>query len=902
MGHLGEAIARSLRLDAPPFIVGAGRTDAGVHALAQVISLDLARSSVDEAGIESLVRSLNHQLRGRVVVREARIIPEFHARFDATWRGYRYLVTTGPALGPTDALAWAVEGTLDVGAMNDASSRLVGVHDFRAFCKRAPDKAAGEPLVRHVYEARWDTQPDELALGVTGEFLVFWIRANAFCHNQVRRLVGALVAVGRGALSPAQFEDRLTSGRAERLPAPAPASGLALAAVGYDDAHGGPSGRAGAWRSVGSPVMTTANAGIDPAELDPSIRPQDDLFGYVNQRWFDATPIPEDRASYGTFWLLAEAAERHVREIVEAAREADSGTDARRLGDLYASFLDEERIESLGAAPIAARLAQVAAVRSIPSFVALVGSLEREGLAGFYQLFVDNDPGDPERYLVFLEQGGLSLPDESYYREDHFADVRSAFVAHVARTLELAGLDDAAARAERVMALESELAGGHWDAVASRDMSATYNLRTLDAVLAQAEVLGDWFNAVGRGALGELVLRQPSFTTNLVALLDEAHLAAWRDWLSWQVVRGASAYLSSPFVEAHFDFYGRTLTGAPELRARWKRAVALVEGAMGEAVGRLYVEAHFAPSAKARMDELVANLVAAYRASIETLSWMGEATRARALEKLAAFTPKIGYPPRWRDYSALSVDATDLMANVRAAAAFEFDRQLAKIGQPVDRDEWFMTPQTVNAYYNPGMNEIVFPAAILQPPFFDADRDDAANYGAIGAVIGHEIGHGFDDQGSKFDGSGRLADWWEAADRTAFEAKTKVLIDQYDALVPRTVPSQHVNGGLTIGENIGDLGGLGIAWRAYQIARGDGPDPVIDGLTGAQRFLLAWALSWRHIARPAEAERLLAIDPHSPPEFRCNQVVRNLDVFYEAFGVVEGDALWLAASERVTIW
>ncbi len=643
-------------------------------------------------------------------------------------------------------------------------------------------------------------------------------------------------------------------------------------------------------------------SGVDPAELEPSIRPQDDLFGHVNQRWFDATPIPEDRASYGTFWLLAEAAERNVRAILEGAREADPGTEARRLGELYASFLDETRVEALGATPIAAQLAAASAVSSIPEFVALVGSWEREGLAGFYQLFVDNDPGDPERYLVFVEQGGLSLPDESYYREANFADVRDAFVAHVARTLELAGLSDTATRAQRVMALETELAAGHWDAVASRDMSATYNLRALADVLADAPVLSGWAEAVGASALSEVVLRQPSFTTTVATLLDEEHLAAWRDWLAWQVVRGASPYLSSAFVEAHFDFYGRTLTGAPELRARWKRAVSFVEGAMGEAVGQLFVERHFAPEAKARMDELVANLVAAYAASIADLEWMGEATRARALEKLAAFTPKIGYPPRWRDYSNLVVEAGDLMANARAAAAFEFDRQLAKIGRPVDRDEWFMTPQTVNAYYNPGMNEIVFPAAILQPPFFDASRDDAANYGAIGAVIGHEIGHGFDDQGSKFDGSGRLADWWEPSDRAAFEAKTTALITQYDALEPRALPGHHVNGGLTIGENIGDLGGLGIAWRAYRLAQGDAADLVIDGFTGAQRFLLAWAVSWRHVARPAEAERLLAIDPHSPPEFRCNQVVRNLDVFYEAFAVAPGDGLWLDPNERVTIW
>jgi putative endopeptidase len=401
-------------------------------------------------------------------------------------------------------------------------------------------------------------------------------------------------------------------------------------------------------------------------------------------------------------------------------------------------------------------------------------------------------------------------------------------------------------------------------------------------------------------ALGEVVVRQPSFSEALGALLAPERLEAWRDWLAWQVVRAESAYLSSDFVEANFDFYGRTLTGALEMRARWKRGVSLVEGAMGEAVGRLYVERHFTPSARARMDELVANLIEAYRRSILELTWMGEETKKRALDKLAAFTPKIGYPERWRDYTGLDVRADDLVGNVRRAHAFELARQVAKIGAPVDRDEWFMTPQTVNAYYNPGMNEIVFPAAILQPPFFDELRDDAANYGAIGAVIGHEIGHGFDDQGSKYDGAGRLLDWWDDADRAAFEALTASLVDQYNVLVPRGV-DQAVNGELTIGENIGDLGGLGIAWKAYQISLA-GPAPVIDGFSGAQRFFLAWALAWRDSVRPEMTLQWLAMDPHSPSEFRCNQIVRNLEPFYEAFGLSEGDALWLDPSDRVTIW
>ena len=399
-----------------------------------------------------------------------------------------------------------------------------------------------------------------------------------------------------------------------------------------------------------------------------------------------------------------------------------------------------------------------------------------------------------------------------------------------------------------------------------------------------------------------MVVRQPSFLRELGGLFDAARLDAWRDWLRWQVIRGYASYLSTPFVEAQFDFYGRTLTGAPELRERWKRAVSLVEGVLGEAVGRVYVERHFPPSAKARMDELVANLVAAYRESISTLAWMTAATRQRALDKLEAFTPKIGYPVTWRDYSTLEIDPTNLIANVRAANEFEFRRELAKIGAPIDRDEWFMTPQTVNAYYNPGYNEIVFPAAILQWPFFDEARDDAANYGGIGAVIGHEIGHGFDDQGSKIDGTGKLTDWWDPADREAFEARTKLLIEQYNELVPAETPGQHVNGSLTIGENIGDLGGLGIAWKAYLLSLDGKPSPVIDGLSGAQRFFLSWAQVWQYHARPEEVARHLAIDPHSPPEFRCNQIARNIAEFYEAFDVKEGDALWLDPERRVTIW
>ncbi|MET0862732.1 MAG: M13-type metalloendopeptidase, partial [Nakamurella sp.] len=453
---------------------------------------------------------------------------------------------------------------------------------------------------------------------------------------------------------------------------------------------------------------------------------------------------------------------------------------------------------------------------------------------------------------------------------------------------------------------ESQLAAGHWDRVKSRDSSQTFNPMDRAGLneLLPAELWDAWLTGLGAGSelLAQVVVRHPSFISTLAGLLTADRLPAWKGWVAWQIIRSAAPLGPAELVEKNFDFYGRTLSGVPTLRERWKRGVSLVEAAAGEALGRLYVERHFPPTAKQRMDELVSNLLAAYQRNITELSWMSEVTKAKALDKLAAFTPKIGYPDEWRDYSTLQVRADDLAGNARRAAAFELDRQLAKIGKPVDRLEWFMSPQTVNAYYNPGMNEIVFPAAILQPPFFDPDADDAVNYGAIGAVIGHEIGHGFDDQGSKYDGRGALQDWWTAADREAFEKLTTRLIEQYDALEPAQLPGNHVNGALTVGENIGDLGGLGIAFQAWRISLEGTEPPVIDGQTGAQRFFRAWAVAWQSKIRDAELLRLLSIDPHSPAEFRCNQVVRNLDEFYDAFGVQEGDGLWLAPADRVRIW
>jgi len=658
-------------------------------------------------------------------------------------------------------------------------------------------------------------------------------------------------------------------------------------------------------------MTETPRSGLALDELSDEIRPQDDLFRHVNGRWLERTEIPEDKARWGAFHLIAEQAEKDVRTIVEESQQAEPGTEARKIGDLFASFMDTARIDDLGRTPIDDQLRRVDDVHEVADLLRLTGELEREGMSGLIALFVEPDPGDPTRYVPVLYQGGISMPDESYYRLDNFAETRDAYRAHIERILDLAGVPEAADAAARVFALETEIATHHWSREDSRDAVKTYNLKSWDDTVALAGVdLASWRAGVAPGhedALAEVVVYQPSFVESLGSVLTPERLDDWKAWLRFKIVHASAAFLPDDFVAENFSFYGTQLTGVPVNRERWKRGVSLAEAALGEAIGKVYVERHFPPAAKEAMDGLVAHLIEAYRRSIASLEWMTAETRERALAKLEAFTPKIGYPVRWKDYGDLEIVADDLIGNVRRANVWEHDRQLAKVGQPIDRDEWHMTPQTVNAYYNPLMNEIVFPAAILQYPFFDADRDAAANFGGIGAVIGHEIGHGFDDQGSRFDGDGSLRDWWTDADRAAFEERTKALIAQYDALVPEGLTAEHhVNGALTIGENIGDLGGLGIAISAYRLsleAEGLDPDgPIVDGLTGIQRLLLSWAQVWQQKGREAETIRLLTIDPHSPNEFRCNQIVRNIDAFYEAFGVTESDALWLDADQRVTIW
>jgi len=646
-------------------------------------------------------------------------------------------------------------------------------------------------------------------------------------------------------------------------------------------------------------------SGVDATGFDKAVRAQDDFFRHVNGGWIERTEIPPDQARWGTFNILMDESDANIHKIVEEVAKADApaGSEPRKIGDLYNAFMDEAKVDELGAKPIQADLDRAQAVKDKAEFLRLVGALQREGGGGLFGAYVGPDAKKSDEYIIYLGQSGISLPDESYYREEKYQPIREAFVVHVERMLALAGVAEPKAAADRVMAIETKIAAHHWDRVKRRDRDLSYNKKSFKELeqLAPGIDWTAWFQDVGAPAdVAEVVVGQPDFLNALAKLLDENSIDDWKAWLAWRVIHDAAPYLSGPFVEEDFDFYGRTLSGAPEIRARWKRGVDLVSGAMGEAVGKLYVEKHFPPEAKGRMKDLVENLVAAYRESISNLDWMSPETREKALDKLGKFTPKIGYPDKWRDYSKLEIRPGDLLGNVRRAEAFEAARNFAKLGKPIDRTEWGMTPHTVNAYYNSTMNEIVFPAAILQPPFFDLNADDAVNYGAIGAVIGHEIGHGFDDQGSKSDGDGNLVNWWTDADRKEFEARTKKLIDQYSEFEP--LPGHKVNGELTIGENIGDLGGLSIAHKAYKRSL-DGKDaPEIDGLTGDQRFFMGWAQAWRSKIRDADLIRRLAVDPHSPAEFRCNGVVRNMPAFHEAFGVKEGDKLWLPPDQRVRIW
>ncbi|WP_458113892.1 peptidase M13 [Arthrobacter sp. R1-13] len=648
------------------------------------------------------------------------------------------------------------------------------------------------------------------------------------------------------------------------------------------------------------------NSGIALSNIDHSVRPQDDLYQHVNGAWLKSTTIPDDRPLEGTFTALRDGSELAVRGIIEEA--ANRGAEAtgieQKVGDLYKSFMDEETVEAKGLEPIRERLAAVFSTTSSAELIALAGRLFRSDVSGLFYIYPAPDAGNPDRILLYTGQGGLGLPDESYYREEKFAPIVSAYREHVQTMLGMAGIADPEGASSRVLALETALASHHWDNVTLRDPQKTYNLKSAEEASQLFPLIGTWFDAaaIEPEKRTEIVVSTPDFFVGAASLLESEPLEAWQEWLAMRVIGSAAPYLSAQFVDANFAFYGTTISGTPRNKDRWKRGVAVVEASLGEAVGQIYVSRHFPESHKARMQALVSNLIEAYRRSITDLQWMGEETKQEALKKLDAFRPKIGYPDEWIDYSAVEIDPSDLLGNVERAHNADVERHLDEVGKPVDRNKWLMTPQTVNAYYHPMLNEIVFPAAILQPPFFTADADDAVNYGGIGAVIGHEIGHGFDDQGSQFDGGGALRNWWSEDDRKAFEALTAKLVAQFDALSPLAAPEHKVNGKLTLGENIGDLGGLTIAYKAYLLSLNGEEAPVLDGFTGEQRFFASWAAGWRQVIRAEEAVRRLATDPHSPNEFRTNAIAKNLDAFHTAFGVTDQDGMWLSPEERVSIW
>ncbi|WP_084125913.1 M13 family metallopeptidase [Demequina sp. NBRC 110054] len=644
----------------------------------------------------------------------------------------------------------------------------------------------------------------------------------------------------------------------------------------------------------------TKRSGIDTDEFSREVRPQDDFFRHVNGIWETEHVIPDDRSADGSFYTLRDEAEKQVRKIIENAP-ADS-----QIGALYASFMDVDRAADLGVAPLEEDLALIDAAGDHAELAHAMGSLERGGISGLVGYYVFADKADPDRNVVYMSQSGLGLPDEAYYREDAHAETREKYTAHVDRMSSLTGVAFSGAD---IMRIETAIASHHWDVVKTREAELTYNPMTLSSLAAEAPGLdwASWADAIHlpEAAHELLIVSEPDFFAGVAAHWADTALEDWKTFLRWKVVNSRAPYLTEELSKANFDFYGTVLSGAPQQRERWKRGVGLVEAVIGELVGQEYVEAHFPPDHKRHMDALVANLIEAYRASITSLTWMTEDTKKRALEKLDQFTPKIGYPDKWRDYTGLELSADDLVGNVRAASSFEEDWEWSKIGKPVDRTEWLMTPQTVNAYYLPVANEIVFPAAILQPPFFHPSADDAVNYGGIGSVIGHEIGHGFDDQGSKYDGTGKLDDWWTEADREAFSKRTGMLISQYDAYSPAQLSDDHhVNGALTIGENIGDLAGVEIALKAYEIALGHPIEEAaeLNGLTALQRFFVGYALTERMKVRDEALITRLNTDPHSPSEFRVNGIVRNMDAWYEAFEVGAGDDMWLDPEERVSIW
>ena len=645
--------------------------------------------------------------------------------------------------------------------------------------------------------------------------------------------------------------------------------------------------------------------GFDTAGMDRAVKPGDDFFGYANGQWDKTTTIPADRASYGGFQILDDLSRERTREIIEAAAKsgASGDADAQRVGTYFSTYMDEAAIEAKGLAPMKAARDRIMAIATPADLARVLGTDARIGIPGPFDIGVEQDPKQPDRYMVGMGQGGLGMPDRDYYLVDNakFADIRAKYIKHISAMFRLAGMTDADVRAQAVFALEKDIAAAHWTKVQNRDPDKTYNLRSPAQLAAEAPGF-DWpafLAAAGVGSETRLDIGQPTAFTGMARLVASRPLATWKDYLAFRTLKARAAVLPKAFVDENFAFNGVVLSGQPMIQPRWKRGVNAVNGAMGESVGKLYVAKYFTPEAKAKIDALVHNLLASMGDRIDTADWMSPATKTQARAKLATFDPKIGYPTKWRDYSALKVVAGDAVGNADQANAFEYDRDLAKLGKPIDRTEWGMTPMTVNAYYNPPMNEVVFPAAILQPPFFDPNADPAVNYGGIGVVIGHEISHGFDDQGRKYDATGKLTDWWTPADGKAFDARAAKLVKQYDAYEP--LPGTHIIGALTLGENIADLSGLRIAYDAYHLSLGGKPAPVIDGLTGDQRFFLGYAQVWRQKVRDEAMLAQLTSDPHSPAKQRVAEV-RNFAPWYDAFSVKPGDKLYLTPDERVRIW
>ncbi len=649
-------------------------------------------------------------------------------------------------------------------------------------------------------------------------------------------------------------------------------------------------------------------SGLDMSDFNTEVRPQDDLFTYVNGGWVEKTEIPADRSRVGSFNELRDENQERLRSIIEdaAASSPEAGSNAAKIGDFFNSFMDVERLNSLGYEPIAADLDAISQLQNHDQVAAHFAQLARLGVSSPFGFYVYADAKNPDVNTLYMSQSGLGLPDRDYYLKDDekFVEIRAEYTSYIADILTLVGYDadKAQSAADAVLELETELAEVQWSRVESRNADKTYNKHTMDEL---QELLGDfnlgaYTEAAGIATVEEAVVRQPSYFSTFGDMFDEVALEDWQHYMSLRLVSNFSNALSEEINDRQFAFYGKVLRGTPEQEPRWKRGVNATDSALGEVLGQLYVAEYFPPAAKERMETLVDNLIKAYGESIKDLEWMSEETKQKALEKLSKFTPYIGYPSEWRDYSALVVAEDDLVGNYKRSAEFDYQENISKIGEPVKAEDWGMTPQTVNAYYSPVRNEIVFPAGILQPPFFDLDAEDAVNYGGIGAVIGHEIGHGFDDQGSKYDGDGNLQSWWTDADREAFDERGGKLAAQYDSYEP--IEDVFVNGKLTLGENIGDLAGLTIGYRAYVDSLEGEPSPVLDGFTGEQRVFLGWAQVWQTKQRDEYTRNQVLSDPHSPAYYRVNGTVVNVPAFYEAFDVKPGDEMYVSPEERVTIW